>query len=797
LPQYIGKIRHSNASYAIKLAEGSYSDPKVDDASRWRLSLLYAELILDQGNGADKVSDLLALPIPPEVPIEEAEARIASVKGYIAQARSRWDEAEALYDKAYARMVSLDDDPCWKAELLVHHQAQTQMHRQNWSSVTILLKQAHRDSAACPDKYWESLAPNVEGNTYNYQTYYEKAVDSYLECLNLARQNKLPQLIEISQGNVALGYHNLGAYDNALKWFDQTDTYYQEHRPLTKKQRGDWAVAKGHRARTYLAIRKYDDAIRFYREAIQAASENGDPNNADRFRAELTSLYTETRDYQSAEQLNQQVLEAATLNDFPVMAGAQLNGVRLARLRGDLAEARVQLDKLQQLVDQHPEQKDPNPKLIWQMHGERALILAGLKSFEAARREFDAALLTSTAASRVIKADEYRLTYFLPLVSLYQNYVDFLASRNLSGRALQVAEAGRARVLAEKLRRQDSPQAANRDFTSIARAKKAVVLSYSTAPARSYMWATTAHGSELFVLPPEGELETLIKRHNEPILEERSLAEDQSGRALYDLLIGPAAKLIPANSNVIVIPDGPLYDLNFETLIPPGAEPHYWLESAVVSVAPSLTLLLAQEQRAIDPASILAIGRAVQADTSLPSLGGEELQVLERLYGSRCKVLQKADATPAGFLQANPESFSLLHFSAHAISNPQSPLDSYIVLSPQAANEYKLYARDFSGLRLRADLVTLSACQSAGAKNVPGEGPVGLTWAVLSAGARNVVASLWPVAEVASNNLMQRFYAHLHAGEPPDLALHSAKLEMARAPQSVPYQWAAFQLYSR
>ena len=123
-------------------------------------------------------------------------------------------------------------------------------------------------------------------------------------------------------------------------------------------------------------------------------------------------------------------------------------------------------------------------------------------------------------------------------------------------------------------------------------------------------------------------------------------------------------------------------------------------------------------------------------------------------------------------------------------------MNSYFVLSPGTDEGYKLYAHDLAKLRLGANLVILSACQSTG-KNVPGEGLVGLAWAVLRAGPHNVIASLWPVPASATAGLMSRFYSHLEAGESPSRALHSAKLDLAKTPGSTPYEWAAFQVYSR
>jgi CHAT domain-containing protein len=452
------------------------------------------------------------------------------------------------------------------------------------------------------------------------------------------------------------------------------------------------------------------------------------------------------------------------------------------------------LETLQPEID-----KSNDAKIVWQAHIERAQTFAALGLLPKARHEFEAALNTSNAAREKIKTVDYALTYFSQLLGIYQSYVQFLAAHNQPNEALRVAESGHARLLAEKLNHSQSPASLfNPAYT--ARAKNAVILSYSVAPERSYGWATTASASRMFPLPSAANLAQRVGRHNQPILDQRSIGDDEGGLDLYQILIGPVADLIPPGVNVIVIPDGPLANLNFETLIPPvakGSAPRYWLESVVVTMAPSLTLLRPALQRAFDPASLLLVGNAIQADPLLKPLGPIELQQIDSLYRPKCRWLFKAQATPQAFLHANPAQYSLIHFSTHAMPNRQSPLDSYLVLSPEpVGGEYKLFAHDLANLKLNANLVTLSACQSAGSQNVPGEGLVGLTWAVLSAGAQNVIASLWSVGVTPTSGLMGRFYTHLHAGETPAQALHAAKLEMIKKARSNPYGWAAFQLYS-
>jgi CHAT domain-containing protein len=100
---------------------------------------------------------------------------------------------------------------------------------------------------------------------------------------------------------------------------------------------------------------------------------------------------------------------------------------------------------------------------------------------------------------------------------------------------------------------------------------------------------------------------------------------------------------------------------------------------------------------------------------------------------------------------------------------------------------------------LDASLVTLSSCRSAGARAYSGEGLVGLTWAFLQAGARNVIAGLWDVDDASTSRLMSRMYSDLTGGVPPEDALRTAQLSLLHSayPNKKPYYWGPFQLYSR
>ncbi|HEX7182638.1 MAG TPA: CHAT domain-containing protein, partial [Thermoanaerobaculia bacterium] len=157
----------------------------------------------------------------------------------------------------------------------------------------------------------------------------------------------------------------------------------------------------------------------------------------------------------------------------------------------------------------------------------------------------------------------------------------------------------------------------------------------------------------------------------------------------------------------------------------------------------------------------------------------------------------------------------ILHFATHGYLDDRTPLDSALVLT---IPEELLASQDngllqvweiFESVRLDADLVVLSACESALGRELSGEGMIGLTRAFQYAGARSVVASLWSITDQVTAELMARFHHHYAAGLPKDEALRAAQIELIREPirittaneqalemdASAPYFWAAFQLF--
>src|SRR6185312_4676270 len=182
----------------------------------------------------------------------------------------------------------------------------------------------------------------------------------------------------------------------------------------------------------------------------------------------------------------------------------------------------------------------------------------------------------------------------------------------------------------------------------------------------------------------------------------------------------------------VIVPDGALAMLNFETLIVPGAAPHYWIDDVTLENAASASLLASTSRVRVPSERLLAIGDAVNQSGS-PTLvnAGPEIREIAKyaLPGQEVIVTGKA-AIPSSYAEDHPERFHWIHFAAHGISNQVDPLESAIVLSPQGENSNKLYGRDIVKTKLNADLVTISSCLGAQGR-IYGEGSVGLAWAFM------------------------------------------------------------------
>ncbi len=616
------------------------------------------------------------------------------------------------------------------------------------------------------------------------------AIPYFQKSAALAQTLQAHYLEVASTANLGECYFSLGDLDRSLRTLQRAIPLLRPSDPPTLR-----ANVNDELGSLYSLRQQNSEAVHYFRQAF--LSTQADPTlsvyapSAER----LAEALIETGSQEEAEKYNElaaRALKGAGKPDPQLLANYQLNRANIAMEWGSPKDA----EALYKAILQSAKGLPPGD-ILWSAYAQLALIQERAGKAGEARRDFENALAAIEASRSQQKVADYQITFLSALIRFYQQYVDFLLRQNDSNAALAVADSSRASVLTQGLVLHRQADFTSRIEQQAGKAKSALLF-YWLAPMNSYVWIITSKGAVCVRLArSESEIEQDARSYAHAIQDERRdvLATANSlGTRLYATLIGPVEKYLSPGAQVTVIPDGALHGLNFETLLAGGGVPHYWLQDVVLSVAPSLGILLTNDHSRAASRNALLIGDPNYQGTEYPELPASALEIkkVSALFPGDSVVLTGRDATSDAYKNVQPRLFRLVHFSAHVDASAQSPLDSAIILSTGD----HLYARDVMKNTLNADLVTISGCRSVGAKALTGEGMVGFAWAAFQAGARNAITSLWAVDDNSTAELMDHFYTKVIAGESYSVALRDAKLQMLKT-YPKPYYWAAFQLYSR
>jgi CHAT domain-containing protein/tetratricopeptide (TPR) repeat protein len=746
-----------------------------------QLRLLRAEVLLAKPN-VDEASRLLDTPLPDQPEFTSLGARERYLRARVQLARGQLKEALATLDtipRSVASDVRLD------ADVLA---GQILLRLGRWSEGENRLEAVVAEAADRGDRYRQVLALNNLGMGLVVRSRLDEAASWFERVLSFTDLEDT-SVYAIAMNNVGACYARLGHFDRALE--------IQRRAVALHERRGaaaPYEQALGELGSTYLLLEDVPRAVPFLTKALEVATQAALKADAAVWARNLTAAYVQTGDWDKAERFN---AEARQLTPPESARKLLFNTIHSAKI----AAGRGRHDEAARLFTSLLGEAAAEPSVRWAAHEGLALLAKYFHDSDRATFHLNAALeIIERTRSDLLKTDD-RLSFVTGLMRFYREYVDLLVDQRQPERALLIADSSRGRVLAERHGIAPPPAVNAAAVRELAARSKGVFVAYWLTPKQSYVWIVDPHGIRIQSLPPAAEIETLVRAHQAAI--HNVLADPQArggaGDRLYQLLVTPILPSLRTGSPVVIIADGALHGLNFETLPVDGPRPHYWIEDVEIQTAPSLALLVAKLP-AIAARSLLVIGNPTPHDPEFPALrhASTEIDKIIRHFGpDRSRSYEREAASAATYRSARPEQFAFVHFTAHATANLDSPLDSAVILSgPDQA--FKFYARDVAEVPLRAELVTVSACRSAGERAYSGEGLVGFAWAFLRAGARRVIAGLWDVDDQSTAELMDALYARLAAGDPPSRALRQAKLSLLSRNGTIakPYYWGPFQLFT-
>ncbi len=354
---------------------------------------------------------------------------------------------------------------------------------------------------------------------------------------------------------------------------------------------------------------------------------------------------------------------------------------------------------------------------------------------------------------------------------------------------------------------------------------KTAVFAFQVGKESAYAFCLSSRGLNVYPIPTQKKLREMVTRHRRAISDTDN-QDFSSGYELYKALIEPGLEkgLEKSLKKILIIPDDILTILPFETLVL-SAQPADWLiKTFTIYYAPSLSSLKGithfqnRKNRKKPSFNLLAVGDPYYGELEEKYVELSTKTIFQDLYSlsdmkfyrlrysdeevrrissqiPRARVLTREKASEDLVKRANLVDYRMLHFAAHGLIDDQKPARSAIVLTldNDPAEDGFLQMREILNLKLNADLVVLSSCQTGLGQFIRGEGVEGLSRAFFYAGASSVLMSLWTVNDQVASQFMERYYLHLKGMEVQADALRQVKLEMIESGVvSHPYYWAAF-----
>ena len=770
----------------VDAASGKFGARNQEWAARFRIQK--AHILMLRGAYTESLQ-LSNQPLPAQLARTDAEVERKVVQGLAHKFLQQFDSADREINEAEDLGISVHS-------ALLSDVAQSrgmfELDQKNYLKAGAAFRKVLALAREHNEPFREILALGSLGNVAMGDEHYDEAIEWFRHALRRAQSVGALSSQSLALGNMGWNYSVVGDFDNA-----ELSLTEAVKKSTQAGLVGDQTYWLNSLAWVHFQQHRYSEAYSLAQKAYGLAKTQDDKATVTQCLNTLSEIALALGRFADAENSNREAtqIENAGLDQFGINY-SQLIAGRIEAAKGNYQRAQASYERV--LAD--PKAETP---LKWDAHARIAELYAVKQQPLKAAHEFGVALSSVENARDSIQTNEFRLSFLSNAIRFYGAYIDFLIGQHRPLDALKIADLSRSQTLGHGLFSKGSEAISAGPFNPqlTARRLNATLLFYWLGE-QSWLWVITPTSTSLRPLPPSQEIDALVKSYRDAFTDPRDPLEagNPDGKRLYETLVQPAGKSIPKNSRVIVLPDGSLNGLNFETLIVNEPQRHYWIDDVTLWTANSLSLL-ARSSASTRPqqANLLLVGDALPANPDFPALpqAAREIGVLEKYFApaQRTEFTQER-AVPTAYFRSAPENFSFLHFTAHGTASRTTPLESAVILSPEG-DSFKLYARDIVRFPISAYLVTISACNGAGVKTYAGAGLIGLAWAFLRAGAHNVIAGLWEVSAASTPQLMDELYKNLNAGQDPAAALRNAKLTLLHSTGNYrrPFYWAPFVLY--
>jgi len=639
------------------------------------------------------------------------------------------------------------------------------------------------------------------------------------------------------QGNL---YHRLGLYERSISAFEDAEATFR-----AMDDRSMEAAVASNRGASLHRSGDHDGALAAYRQSLELRSRLGDRAGRIRTLLHVAELNYESGELERAARELEEILKLTETSDDSSARdfrwGALITTADIHLDLGRVALARQAIDEAESLTQDGRRALDGVEN---SRRRARLLLEEGRPKAAAAELRRAVARIEDLRANP--EGEEARIRFLETQASVFKDLAGiYLRRLNDPLAAFELLERSRSRAFLDSLEGgvflSSEDSAAPRVLLSSSAETESVDRVVSRLPAGSVLLHYTVAPRWLAVLVFDSGGLCSWKVHDIDRAELEGVARDfveqtagtgsisgTAGAVLSRLLLEPAEELLAATDMLIVVPDRSLF------AIPWGALPwraSYLVEEREITIEPSASVFVRLADRAPRPETTSALvvanplfylGREVAGEDGantrdssaiifrpLPEAEQEAKEVSALLQPSLLLVGERASEPR---VRAEIGRHDIVHFGTHARIVPDQPLASSLLLAgggrtladsqlePVSPADGVLTGYEVLGLELKPQaLVTLAACESVGKGRREGEGLVGLARAFFEAGAGTVVASLWPVEDRATRELMVRFYRELSAGKKSTArALATAQTAMARGDagenQKHPFHWARFVL---